>query len=65
MSYYTVIDLCPTCYNLQQRWIVTHLDTIEDTILCNKCINYYPIDSSMFKIVLQEDKFINIKEVNA
>lgn len=60
MSYYTVVDKCPNCNTLQKRWIVSaiHMQH-EEAILCNSCVNYYPLDSSMYQIFLKDNTFIS------
>ena len=56
MSYYTVVDKCPFCSNLQKRWI-TNTFVEEKHIKCTNCETPFPLDSSMFQIILNDSIF--------
>ena len=56
MSYYTVVDKCPFCNNLQKRWI-TNTFVEEKHIKCTNCETPFPLDSSMFQIILNDSIF--------
>lgn len=50
MSYYTLVDKCPSCFNLQKRWITSsHLDVEEETT-CVNCMSFFDLDDNVVGI---------------
>lgn len=56
MSYYTVIDRCPQCNEVQKRWVIS-LQEEEDVIKCPHCMSNYSKDSGIVEIVLSDNSF--------
>jgi len=53
MSYYTIVDRCPQCNELQKRWIIENFET-EDTVTC---VETFSSDSAAFQIELTDNSF--------
>jgi len=56
MSYYTIVDRCPQCNELQKRWIIENFET-EDTVTCVNCLETFSSDSAAFQIELTDNSF--------
>ncbi len=50
MSYYTLVDRCPSCFNLQKRWITNSQPDIEEEIMCVNCMSFFALDDNVVGI---------------
>ena len=50
MSYYTLVDRCPSCFNLQKRWITNSQLDIEEEVMCVNCMSFFSLDDNVVGI---------------
>lgn len=53
MSYYIIVDQCPSCRYLQERWVV-QVQSAETVSECNNCSVDFSLSQNMFQIKFNE-----------
>lgn len=53
MNYYTVVDKCPRCNNLQTRWIISGIRDTKTVEYCVKCSIPFRLSQNIFQILFE------------
>lgn len=55
MSYYTIVDKCPSCNHLQERWVINATPDYNTIAECEECSIQFDLTQTIYKIKFRED----------